>query len=112
MRGLRVPAVVGVTDAERERPQTVVVRIELEVDARAAGASDDIGDTVDYGRAAVRAADAVRSGEAKLLEHLAERIAGELVGMDGVAGVAVEVEKEKPPIPEDVRAVAVRVERR
>lgn len=112
MRDLRVPAVVGVTDAERERPQTVAVRFELEVDARAAGSSDEMRDTVDYGSAAVRAADAVRRGEAKLLEHLAERIAGELLGMEGVVGVAVEVEKEKPPIPEDVRAVAVRIERR
>ena len=39
---------VGVPDEERERPQKLLVTIEMEHDVTKAAKSDDIADTIDY----------------------------------------------------------------
>ena len=42
----------GVLAFEHERPQTFVVDVTLHLDLAAAGQSDDLNDTIDYGRVA------------------------------------------------------------
>jgi dihydroneopterin aldolase len=112
IRDLRVMARVGVTDEERATEQPLVINIEIESDLQKAGASDELGDTVDYGRVTLEIAELVRTTETKLLEHLAEMIAAHISSNDGVERVAVEVSKASPPIDEDVGSVGVRIERR
>jgi len=111
IRDLRVPARVGVTDEERGRPQSVLVSIEIGTDLSAAGASDELADTVDYDRVITEVAGLLKNEEAKLLEHLAESIAALVVRFDGVRTVTVEVLKEVPPVAEDVGPVGVCIER-
>ena len=108
---LKVPTLVGVTDEERKKPQTVLVTIELELDLKPAGSSDDLGDTVDYGRVTTEVAELVGSSETKLLENLAEKIAAHVCTLTRVDRVTVEVVKETPPVPEDVGPIAVRITR-
>ncbi|MDP9226569.1 MAG: dihydroneopterin aldolase [Actinomycetota bacterium] len=108
---LRVDTRIGVTEEERAEPRTVVIRLDIWADLDRPGISDELGDTVDYHSVTRDVADLVRSTEAKLLEHLAERIAALITGINGVRGITVEVIKESPPISEDVRAVSVRIER-
>ena len=109
--GLKVPARIGVTAGERDRPQTVVVALELERDLRPAGASDDLEDTVDYDHLTTSVADLVRSSETNLLESLAEKIASHVCASTEVDRVTVEVMKESPPVSEDVGPIAVRITR-
>jgi dihydroneopterin aldolase len=111
IRDLRVDTRIGVTDEERAALQPVYINIELSVDATRAGDSDDISDTVDYGAVALAVAELARGSENKLLEHLGSQIASLLAGIRGVLGVTVEIAKKQPPVPEDVGAVAVRIER-
>lgn len=111
IRDLRVETHIGVTEAERKRAQTVVISIDIEADLASAGASDSIEDTIDYDTVATRIADLVRTSDARLLEHLAERIATTVLAFDRVNGVSVEISKERPPIDEDVGAVVVTIER-
>jgi 7,8-dihydroneopterin aldolase/epimerase/oxygenase len=111
IQDLRVEMHVGVTDAERAQPQTVVISVDMWSDLAAPGKSDDLADTVDYHAVTVAIADLVRSTEARLLEHVAEKIAASIGAIEGVDGVSVEVTKESPPIPEDVRAASVKIER-
>ncbi len=80
-------------------------------DLARAGRSDDLSHTVDYGALVEQVSGMVRSSEIRLLEHLAERIATLLCGLEGVAGVMVEVGKASPPVSEDVERVSVRIER-
>jgi 7,8-dihydroneopterin aldolase/epimerase/oxygenase len=110
LRGLRVDARVGVTDDERARPQTVVVDVDIAADLSKAAASDDVGDTIDYGAAVSAIADAVRRSETRLLERLAADVASVLSRMDGVEAVTVEIRKASPPVSEDVEGIGVRIE--
>jgi dihydroneopterin aldolase len=109
--GLRELGVHGVLPEEQLRPQPFEVDIELLVDVTAAGASDDIEDTVDYGAVCEAVSRIVSSERYRLLERLATRIADVCRADPRVAGVVVEVRKLHPPVRALVDNVAVRVER-
>ena len=111
IRGLRAKTHIGVTPEEREQLQEIVVDITLEADLRTPGASDDLGDTVDYSRATAIAAEVIESTTPNLLEHLADQIAVALLDLEGVRAVIVEIAKDPPPVVENVKNVAVRIER-
>lgn len=111
VRDLRVEARVGATEQERSQEQMLVVGLEIATDLRRAGKTDDLGDTVDYGRVTREVAELVAGSTSALLENLAERIAVHIASIPGVNGVTVEVAKDSPPIEEDVGYVAVRIER-
>ncbi|HEY3811318.1 MAG TPA: dihydroneopterin aldolase, partial [Acidimicrobiales bacterium] len=61
LRGLHLVGTHGVLPEERERAQPFEVDLDLAVDTRAAGRSDALADTVDYG-AVAEAAAAVITG--------------------------------------------------
>lgn len=109
--GLRVETRVGWTDEERARPQFVLVDLDLEMDAAASSASDELADTIDYGAVIAEVARYVSSQEARLLERLAAEVAEMVSAVNGVKRVTVEIAKEVVPVPEEVGRVAVRVER-
>jgi dihydroneopterin aldolase len=109
--GLRALGVHGVLPEEHERPQPFEVDVELVVDTAAAGASDDLADTVDYSAVCEAVVRVITAEHHQLLERLAERIADVCRADDRVHGVVVEVRKLHPPVRAQVRHVAVRVER-
>ncbi len=111
IRDLRVETRSGVTAAERENAQVVVINVDIAADLAAAGESDDLADTVDYATVTREVAALVRSSETHLLEAIAHKIARHIAPMKGVRGVTVEVVKPAPPMEEDVGPVSVRVER-
>jgi dihydroneopterin aldolase len=109
--GLREVGMHGVLPEEQVRPQPFEVDVELYVDLSAAGQSDDLGDTVDYGAVSEAVARIVRDEHHQLLERLAHRIAAQCREDERVQRVVVEVRKLRPPIPLSLAHVAVRVER-
>ena len=111
IQGLRLDTHIGVTEEERETPQFVLIDLEVDLDLRAAGESDRVTDTLDYGIVTDEVAALVRSGSRRLLERLAEEIAGVLLAHMGVLTVSVDIAKESPPITENVGRIAVRIER-
>ena len=52
LTGVHANGTHGVLAFEHERPQTFVVDVTLHLDLAAAGQSDDLNDTIDYGRVA------------------------------------------------------------
>ncbi|MEZ5310168.1 MAG: dihydroneopterin aldolase [Microthrixaceae bacterium] len=54
LRDLRLAGVVGVLPEERVRPQPLSIDIEILTDLTRAGLSDDLDDSVDYGRCVSR----------------------------------------------------------
>jgi dihydroneopterin aldolase len=110
VQGLRVLAHVGVPDDERAQAQPLSIDLALEIDLGAAGRSDDVADTVDYGAVAVAVADAVAARPIALLERVAALVADTVLDLDErTRAVTVTVTKLRPPIPRDVDATAVRV---
>ena len=65
----------GTLPAERELGQPFVVDVELRLDLRPAGRSDDLAKTVDYGEVYSLARQIVEGEPAGLTETVAERIA-------------------------------------
>lgn len=109
--GLREMGVHGVLPEEQVRPQPFQVDVELIVDVVAAGESDELHDTVDYGAVCEAVSRVVASEQYRLLERLATRIAEVCRSDPRVVGVVVEVRKLHPPVRAMLDYVAVRVER-
>jgi dihydroneopterin aldolase len=109
--GLREMGVHGVLAEEQLRPQPFGVDVELLVDLSAAGASDALADTVDYGELCEAVSRIIKTEHHQLIERLAERIAEACRADARVHGVVVEVRKLEPPVTARVDHVAVRIER-
>ena len=88
----------GVFEHERADGQTFVIDLTLGVDTRAAAASDDLHDTVDYGSLVARVKASVESDPVDLIETLAERISGVCLLDDRVEWARVRVHKPGAPI--------------
>ena len=73
IRGLRALGLIGVNPEEQERPQPFEVDFDVELDTSAAGASDSLEDTVDYGRLTILAQRVVSDEPHLLLGRLYER---------------------------------------
>ena len=74
IRDLEVFYRVGVTEAERAKPQRLLVTIQLELDLQAAARSDRLEDTIDY-HAVVQ--DLIVSGNGRTW-NLIEKVAGDI----------------------------------
>jgi dihydroneopterin aldolase len=109
--GLRELGVHGVLPEEQLRPQPFEVDVELIIDVSAAGASDDLEDTVDYGAVCEAVSRVVSSESYRLLERLATRIVEVCRADQRVVSAIVEVRKLHPPVRAVLEYVAVRVER-
>lgn len=108
IRELRVSAVIGVRDWEREIEQTLVFAVDMAADVTKAAASDRISDALDYSAVAQTVTDVVTQGEFQLIETAAERVARQLLADYPLGWVRVEVAK---PLSRDGYTAVVTVER-
>jgi dihydroneopterin aldolase len=112
LRGLRVLARCGVLPFERQQDQPFEIDLDLFVDLSAAGASDELGHTVDYGAVCAEVEQVVTSEPVALLERMAERIAATVLDLDPrIDGVQVAVRKLRPPVPQQLATSGVRLVR-
>lgn len=110
--GFRCVGVVGVLPEERERAQPLEVDLDVEVDLTAAGITDDLDATVDYGAVCDLIADVVAGTRPQLLERLAAAMADAVLDCDGrIDAVVVAVRKLRPPVPHDLATSGVRIRR-
>jgi dihydroneopterin aldolase len=103
----------GALEGERAEPQPFEVDVEMALDLRAAGETDDLAATVDYGAVFEVARRVVETTNRDLLESIAEGIAGDvLAGWPAVDEVVVRVRKMRPPIRGRLAWAGVEVRRR
>jgi len=95
LHGVRVLGRHGVTPQERERPQPFDVDVIAEIDVRAAAASDDIDDTLDYAALHARIVTAVESTSYALLERLAVDVLDAVFADHRVARAEVTIAKPR-----------------
>lgn len=102
----------GVTDDERAEPQPIEVDVELGLDLRPAGTSDELAQTVDYRDVFEVCREAVEERSFRLLEGLAEELAGEILARFTLVE-HVSVRAKKPGVPLDgiVEHAGVAIER-
>ena len=112
LRGLMALGVCGVLPEEQERAQPLEVDVDIEADLRAAGDSDDLDDTIDYGAVCELVERVITTERFKLLERLAARIAELILSDDRALGVTVSVRKLRPPVTQILDTSGVRITRR
>src|SRR4051812_9784605 len=89
----------GVPAAEREVGHRYRVDVELELDLREAGATDDVTSTVDYTDVVRKVLEIGTGPSLRLVESLATRIAGSILEtFPRVEAVELCVAKLQPPI--------------
>ncbi|HHA19306.1 MAG: dihydroneopterin aldolase [Gammaproteobacteria bacterium] len=72
LNDLKVDTFIGIYDWEKETLQTLGFDLEIDWDIRAAAASDDIVDTLNYGDIAQTIVNFVEASRYQLIETLAE----------------------------------------
>jgi dihydroneopterin aldolase len=111
VNGLSLYTHHGVTAAEREIGQRLILDIRLELGEADATVTDRLEDTVDYGRVCEVAALVATQRSDKTLERLCAAIADRLLRDFNVQAVYVKAAKPEPPIPLPVDDVSVEVVR-
>jgi dihydroneopterin aldolase len=111
LRGLVASGICGALPEEKVRRQPLEVDLDVVADLSAAGRSDDLDDTLDYGALATAVEQVITDERFVLLERLAQRLA-DVVLEDGRAlSVTVAVRKLRPPVPQVMATSGVRITR-
>jgi dihydroneopterin aldolase len=96
--GVRARGHHGVLPEERRDGQDFVVDVTMTLDVAAAAATDDLGDTVDYGAVGARVVAEVEGEPVDLVETLAQRIADAVLENALVQEVEIVVHKPQAPV--------------
>ncbi len=99
----------GVSEAEREVGQRLVLDVRLELGEVDATATDRIEDTVDYAEVCQLVTLVAQQRSHRTLERLCGRIADRLLDDYELEGVWVKIAKPEPPIPLPVDEVSVEI---
>jgi dihydroneopterin aldolase len=109
--GIEVFGYHGVLPEEKKAGQRFLIDVDLKLDLSAAGASDDLAETVDYGLLAQRIHDVVASERWDLIERVATRVAETVLEDARVRAVVATVHKPQAPLAVGFGDVAVTVRR-
>lgn len=101
----------GVTEEERTIGQRLSVDVEMKCDVAVAAQTDQLKDTIDYDRLCGEIAKIGRESRVRLIETLAERIAGKILEDRRIISVSVRVKKCLPPREEIRGGVVVEIMR-
>jgi 7,8-dihydroneopterin aldolase/epimerase/oxygenase len=99
----------GVSDAEREVGQRLVLDLRLDIGQTDATVTDSIEDTVDYAEVCQLVALIAQQRSHRTLERLCSTIADRLLADYDLEGVWVKAAKPEPPIALSVDEVSVEV---
>lgn len=99
----------GVSAAEREVGQRLVLDVRFDVGEPDALITDRVEDTVDYGEVCQVIALMAQQRSYKTLERLCAVVADRLASQFGAESVTVKASKPEPPIPLPVEEVSVEV---
>jgi dihydroneopterin aldolase len=109
VNGLSLYTHHGVTPAEREVGQRLILDIRLELGEADATVTDRVEDTIDYARVCEVSALVATQRSDKTLERLCAAIADRLLKDFDAQAVSVKASKPEPPIPLPVEDVSVEV---
>lgn len=108
IKELEVDASIGVTEAERARPQRLLITAQLERNLAEAGRADEESATTRYDVVAGLIHQVVAARPRKLIEAVAEDVAQAILSQRHAQAVTVEVKKFTIP---HTRCVSVEIRR-
>ncbi len=108
LKGLELSTVIGTLPGERVRKQNVVFDLALDFDSSKAGKSDDLADTFDYSALERKIVSAVESSSFRLIEALAEHVAGLCLEVPQIRSVEVTLSKPEAEIRSSAVEITVR----
>ena len=108
---LKIPGSHGVYEFEKEKDGLFELDIELFLDLKSAGKSDDLSKTVNYDEAVGIITDVFNSKDRNLIESVAEDIARELVSKYAISKIKIRIRKPHAPISANFDTVEVELER-
>ncbi|MGA8055313.1 MAG: dihydroneopterin aldolase [Burkholderiales bacterium] len=109
IRALRVPALVGVYDWEKQGPQTIELQLEIGLRSGKSFLSDDLNDTIDYDELCQLITRDLAARRFQLLEALVEHIADRVINDFGAKWVKLSA--AKLGVVPNTHAVGVQIER-
>ena len=93
VHGLDITAQVGVSDEERKSLQRLLLDLRFTAAYQPADLNDDISLTIDYHTLSVRAAEISRERPRRLIETLADELAGALLNEFKLRWIEITVRK-------------------
>lgn len=112
LRGLEVFAHHGVYDDEKEKGQRFIINADLYIDTLTASLSDDINDTLDYGKVCEFIKNYMIKTRINLLETLTNELARKLLlSFPEIDNLKLEICKPEAPIPMKFNNVSLKVKR-
>ena len=112
LTGIEVFAHHGVQPEEKQIGQRFLIDLDVELDLRAAGRTDNLAETIDYGGLAERVHELVAGNRWNLIEKVAEETAELVLSVPTIKAVKVTVHKPNAPIAVDFADVSVTIDRR
>lgn len=109
IRGLKVDAVIGVFEWEKQVRQPLLFDLEMAWDIRQAAATDDLTYALNYQAVAEHVEHFVCAHQFQLLETLLEQLAAELRQTFAIPWLSIRV--EKPAVVPQAQAVGLYIER-
>ncbi|KAA3613087.1 MAG: dihydroneopterin aldolase [Calditrichaeota bacterium] len=101
----------GYYKAERELGQKFEIDIEVACSLRESAISDDLDKTIDYSNIYDIAKKSFEQYKFKLLETVAEKMAGEILKLSGIKSVLIKVRKPHVPMNGLLDYVEIEIER-
>jgi FolB domain-containing protein len=93
IRDLLLRGIIGINEWEREKKQDILINVEVSVDARLSGLTDEMSDSLNYRTITKDIIEYVESSRHFLVEALATEIARIVVIRHGAERVKIRVEK-------------------
>jgi dihydroneopterin aldolase len=109
IQGLTVHALIGVFDFERHAKQRLILDVDMHTDLSLAAATDDVSNTIDYGKVAQRLAELANESSYFLLEALAKEMLDMI--FDEFKPQKVTLTVNKPDILKEAENVAISMTR-
>lgn len=109
IKNLRARGIIGLNDWEREKPQDILINIEIDAELVKAGETDDIQYSVNYRTVAKKALVIAETAAKLTVEALAHDIAA--AALEEERAVRVKVRVEKPGAVRFADSVGVEVVR-
>lgn len=98
LRGMVFYGFHGMNPAEQELGQRFIVDLTATLDLGQAGVSDMLEDTVSYTRLYQTVKEVMEGPSRKLLENVAETIAGRLLDEQDISAVQIRIKKPEVPM--------------